>query len=250
MKSTADLISLSSTSHHNLVEVRMRRSDFGSLSQYIEFKDGLISKSNNPWIKKFNNDRAGDGGGIWAIVIGDSSNGELKVDQLLDFEEFYSEISHPLPSFGEVSSFEEWVSMFNPVTRGDWLMAPKLFKSHLLYRIKHNELTATPCLWIDAMLRESRGWLIWSYQAIEVIRLTANVGRSKATEMYFNYCANRSDWETDFEEVKSFATELTLRQIFEERVEFKYVLGCPDYFVSDWLDRNYAQATWGQQLGF
>jgi hypothetical protein len=150
----------------------------------------------------------------------------------------------------ERGSFEEWVSMFNPETRGDWLMAPKLFKSHLLYRIKHNELTATPCLWIDAMLRESRGWLIWSYQAIEVIRLTANVGCSKATEMYFNYCANRSDWETDFEVVKSFATELTLRQIFEERAAFKHVLGCPDYFVSDWLDRNYTQVIWGEQLGF
>jgi hypothetical protein len=114
MKATADLNSPSPTKHLKLIEVRVRRSDLGSLSEYVDFRNGLIGRSNNPWIKSVYKNRVADGGGIWAIVLGDNSNGELKVDQLLDFEEFYSESSHPLPSFGEVFSFEallknEWI---------------------------------------------------------------------------------------------------------------------------------------------
>jgi len=240
MKVIVDFNSFSSTNHFKLVEVRMRRSDFDTDQQYIQFREYLINKAINPWLMAAYQSTEEINGGLWAIIIGECNDGKLTVNQLLDYEQF----TVSPPNLNVVVNFKDWVVLFNPQSRGDWLMAPVLYKYYLRNRHNPNEINPSSCPWIDALLSESRGRLMWSYQAIEIIRMAANVSRGKAAEMFSNFLRNRSEWEGEFEKFKFPYTDITLQQIFKERTVLNHWFGNPDYILTDWLECNYASYSW------
>lgn len=240
MKVTVEFNSFSSTNHFKLVEVRMRRSDFDTDQQYIQFRKYLINKAINPWLMASYQSSEETNGGLWAIIVGECKDGKLTVNQLLDYVQF----TDSPPNRNVVVNFNDWVVLFNPQSRGDWLMAPVLYKYYLISGHNPNEIIASPITWIDALLSESRGRLMWTYQAIEIIRMAADVGRGKAAEMFSNFLRNRSEWEGEFEKFKFPYTDITLQQIFEERTVLNHWFGNPDYILTDWLERNYASCFW------
>ena len=126
--------------------------------------------------------------GVWAMIGCEKTHSGVSNLVLLAFAELYfEEAAEATVPFKVASSFDEWVAQFNPRTMGDWLMVPKLFLMYLRTGRNLPELAATTDPWIDAVLRESRGMLMWSYQFVEIIRMIADVGITEATKIHSRY---------------------------------------------------------------
>lgn len=228
---------------HQLIEVRKVKRDFASLNNYHEFRAEMLSIAIQPWVKnaaKCKNTTDNIPEGVWAMIgcekiDGVVSNLVLLALAELDFEDI-AETTLPLEG---VSSFDEWVAQFNPKTMGDWLMVPKLYLLHLRTGGNLPALIATPDPWIDAVLRESRGMLMWSHQFIEIIRMIADVGITEATKIHSRYIMMRLKHREMLEKIYYQPTNQTLMQIFRERTVGMEYLGSPDYFFADWLSRHY-----------
>ena len=227
--------------NYQLIEIRKIKRDFESINDYLTFRDELMSKSIHPWLNQAYQ-RCGSlesiPDGIWALTANKPSDGAMN-SVLLSFAELdFGEIAETTLPFEGVSSFDGWVTHFNPKTMGDWLMVPKLFLIHLRTGRNLPALTATPDPWIDAVLCESRGMLMWSHQFIEIIRMIADVGITEATKIHSRYIMMRLKHREMLEKIYYQPTNQTLMQIFRERTVGMQHLGSPDYFLADWLSNH------------
>lgn len=118
-------------------------------------------------------------------------------------------------------------------------MVPKLYLMHLRTGKNMPALTATPDPWIDAMLRQSRGMLMWSHQIIEIIRMIADVGITEANQIRSNWVLRKPEIKETLRNVHYPPTQQTLLQIIKERTTGMEYLGSPDYFFADWLSKQY-----------
>ena len=182
--------------------------------------------------------------GIWALVACESRVAEIAPAALLAFEELdFGLIAETAPPFEGITDFNEWVAHFNPVTWGDWLMVPKLFLMYLRTRQNLPALVATPDPFIDAVLRESRGILMWSDQFTEIGRMIESVGSTEnASMIHKSICLGCADWQDTLKNARYLPTNQTLMQIFEERtvgVDYLQNLGYRDYILADWLSRHF-----------
>lgn len=230
-------------SNHQLIEIRKVKGDFASLNNYHEFRAEMLRMAIQPWFKNaFQNKDSAENipESVWAMIGCENTGGVVSNLVLLAYEELdysiTSETSHPSEG---VTGFNKWVTQFNPTSWGDWLMVPKLYLMHLRTSKNLPALTATPDTWIDAVLRESRGVLMWSYQFIEITRMIANVNITEANQM-------RSDWVMMKHEIKKMLgnihylpSQQTLLQILEERTVGMECLGSPDYFFAGWLAKHF-----------
>jgi hypothetical protein len=228
--------------HYQLIEIRKVKSDFGSIDDYLAFRNELLSKSIHPWLNQAyqrcgNTERIPDG--IWALAA--SRPQESAINSIvLTFAEFdFEETAATTIPFVGINSFDEWVAEFNPKTMGDWLMVPKLFLNYLKTGRHLPTLNATPDAWIDAMLCGSRGILMWSYQFIEMIRMIAYVGITEATKIHSRYIMMSLKHREMLEKIYYEPTNQTLMQIFRERTVGMPYLGSPDYFLANWLSKHY-----------
>jgi hypothetical protein len=232
--------------NHQLIEIRKLKCDFASINDYQEFQAEMFSMAIQPWVKnavQFKDGTENIPEGVWAMIGCEKTNSGVSNLVLLAFAELYFEenVKTTVP-FESVSSFDEWVAQFNPKTMGDWLMVPKLFFMYL--KTGHNlpVLTATPDPWIDAVLLESRGMLMWSYQFIELIRMIGDVGITEATKIHSRYLMMQLKHREILEKIYYSPTNQTLMQIFRERTVGMQHLGSPDYFFADWLSKHYRPA--------
>lgn len=230
--------------NHQLIEIRKLKCDFASLNDYLKFRAELFSMAIQPWVK---NEVQCKGRaenipkGVWAMIgcektVSGVSNLVLLAFAELDFEE------DAKTTFKVASSFDEWVTQFCPETMGDWLIVPKLFLMHLRTGRNLPALTATPDPWIDAVLRESRGMLMWSYQFIEMIRMIGDVGITEATKIHSRYLMMQLKHREILEKIYYSPTNQTLMHIFRERTVGMLHLGSPNYFFADWLSKHYRLA--------
>ncbi len=230
---------------HQLIEIRRLKGDFASINDYQAFRAEMFSMAIQPWVKnavQCKGSAENTPEGVWAMIGCEKTDGGVSNLVLLAFAELYFEddAENTVP-FEGVGSFDEWVAQFNPKTMGDWLMVPKLFLMYLRTGRNLPALTATPDPWIDAVLRESRGMLMWSYQFIEMIRMIANVGITEATRIHSRYLMMQLKHEEILEKIHYSPTNQTLMQIFRERTVGMQHLGSPDYFFADWLSKHYRQ---------
>lgn len=222
-----------------LIEIRRIKSDFASNTDYLKFRNELVGKAINPWLKneylQGNIHEQHIPRGVWALIARDLNDESII---LLDFAELDVDgISEPAESTEGLMDFSEWVAHFNPLSWGDWLMVPKLYLMHLRTGGSLSDPEFTPSPWIDALLHESRGMLMWSHQSIELIRMLTGVGRTKACKIHSSYLIRKPGWEKSFEYIYPPTTQ-TLLQIFEERKMNIQYLGSPDYILADWLSNN------------
>ena len=229
--------------NYQLIEISKVKSDFASLNNYHEFRAEMLSMAIQPWFKTAFQDKDSAENipeSVWAIIGCEKTGGAVSNLVLLAYEELdysiTSETAHPSEG---VTGFHEWVTQFNPTSWDDWLMVPKLYLMHLRTKKNLPALTATPDPWVDAVLRESRGILMWSYQFIEITRMIADISITEANQM-------RTDWIMMKPEIKEILgnvyyppTQQMLLQILEERMVGMECLGSPDYFFADWLAKHY-----------
>jgi hypothetical protein len=229
--------------HHQLIEIRKVKSDFASINDYHKFRAELFSMAIQPWVKnavqcKGHAENIPEG--VWAMIGCEKTVSGVSNLVLLAFAELYfdDDAESTIP-FKDVNSFDEWVTQFNPKTMGDWLMVPKLFLMYIRTGRNLPALTATSDPWIDAVLCESRGMLMWSYQFIEIIRMIANVGITEATKIHSRYLMMQLKHREILEKIYYSPTDQTLMQIFRERTVGMQHLGSPDYFFANWLSKHY-----------
>ncbi|MDO9393921.1 MAG: hypothetical protein Q7T42_08130 [Methylotenera sp.] len=229
--------------NHQLIEIRKVKGDFATLNNYHEFRAEMLSMAIQPWFKTAFQDKDSAENipeSVWAMIACEKTAGSVSNLVLLAYEELdysiASETAHPPES---ATDFDEWVAQFNPTSWGDWLMVPKLYLMHLRTGKNLLALTTTTDPWIDAVLRESRGMLMWSYQFIEITRMIAYVSITESNQM-------RTDWVMMKPEIKEMLgnfhylpSRQTLLQILEERTVGMECLGSPDYFFADWLSKHY-----------
>lgn len=237
--------------NHQLIEIRKVRCDFASINDYQEFQAEMFSMAIQPWVKNAVQCKDGTENipeGVWAMIGCEKTDSGVSNLVLLAFAELYFE-EYSETAFEGASSFDEWVAKFSPETMGDWLMVPKLFLIHLRTGRNLPALTATPDPWIDAVLRESRGMLMWSYQFIEMIRMIADVGITEATKIHSRYLMMQLKHREILEKIYYSPTDQTLMQIFRERTVGMQNLGSPDYFFVDWLSKHYHPANQINSVG-
>lgn len=225
-----------------LIEIRKVKSDFVSLNDYQIFRDELMSKCIHPWLKQAYQhiETSNIPKAIWGLIAYEKIDGAMTNSVLLAFEELdFGIITESVSSFENITGFNKWVMQFNPTSWGDCLMVPKLYLMHL--RIGRNQpaLVATPDPWIDAVLRESRGMLMWSYQFIEITRMIADVSITEANQMRSSWVLREPDNKDKLSNIHYPPSQQTLLQILEERMVGMECLGSPDYFFADWLSKHY-----------
>ena len=225
-----------------LIEIRKVNSDFASLNDYQIFRDELMSKCIHPWLKQAHQRTKASNipHAIWGLATCEMIVGVMINSALLAYEELDYSINLEIASQPEsVTSFSEWVAQFNPASWGDWLMVPKLYQMHLRTGKELPTLIATPDPWIDAVLRESRGILMWSYQFIEITRIIANVSIIEANQMRSDCVLKEPRIRETLGSIYYPPTHQTLLQILEEHMAGMEYLGSPDYFLTDWLSKHY-----------
>lgn len=229
--------------NYKLIEIRKIKHDFESINDYLTFRNELMSKSIHPWLNQAYRcsdslERIPDG--IWFLTAIKQSNSAMNYVVLSFVELDFEGITETTIPFEGTNNFNEWVAHFNPKTMGDWLMVPKLFLIYLRTGRNLPTLTATSDPWIDALLVESRGMLMWSHQFIEMIRMIADVGITEATKMHSRYIMMRLKHRETLEKIYYSPTNQTLMQIFRERTVGMEHLGSPDYFLANWLSKHYS----------
>lgn len=228
-----------------LIEIRKLKHDFASLDDYQKLRAEMFNMATQPWVKNAVQCKGSAENipeGVWVMIGCEKTDSGSSSLVLIAFAELYfEEDSETTMPFERVSSFDEWVAQFNPRTMGDWLMVPKLFLMHLRTGRNLPALTATPDPWIDALLSESRGMLMWSYQFIEMIRMIADVGITEATKIHSRYLMMQLKHREMLEKIYYESTDQTLMQIFRERTVGMQHLGSPDYLFADWLSTHYNQ---------
>ncbi|MDP2231776.1 hypothetical protein [Methylotenera sp.] len=229
--------------NHQLIDIRKVRGDFASLNNYHEFRAEMLSMAIQPWFKTAFQDKDNAENipeSVWAMIGCEKTGGAVSNLVLLAYEELdysiTSEAAHPSEG---LTSFNEWVTKFNPTSWGDWLMVPKLYLMHLKTGKSLPALTATPDPWIDAVLRESRGVLMWSYQFIEITRMIADVSITEAAKMRLSWVLREREIKETLGNIHYPPTQQTLLKILEERLVGMQYLGSPDYFFADWLSKHY-----------
>lgn len=232
--------------NHHLIEIRKVKGDFATLNNYHEFRAEMLSIAIQPWFKDAFQDKDSAENipeSILAIIGCKKTAGSVSNLVLLAYEELdysiNSEISHKPEG---VTGFNEWVAQFNPTSWGDWLMVPKLYLMHLRTGKNLPALTATPDPWIDAVLRESRGRLMWSYQFAEITRMIADVSITEANQMRSSWVMRKPEITVTLGNIHYPPTQQTLLKILEERMVGMECLGSPDYFFADWLSKHYHPA--------
>jgi len=221
-----------------LIEIRKLRSDFGSTEDYLIFREELMCKSIHPWLElafqETHNEKIPEG--VWALIACEAVDGAMITSDLLAFEELeFWRIPETTPPFEKITGFNEWLANFNPTSWGDWLMVPKLFLIYLRTGQNLPALAATPDPFIDAVLRDSRGMLMWTHQFIMIIRMIADISPAKAYEIYRNIALKRPGWQDSLENIHYPSTNQTLLHIFEERTVGMQALGSPEYIQANWL---------------
>lgn len=213
-----------------LIEIRQPVSNFSSNKEFFDFRNDQISKSINPWLAEVYQNRAIDMCipiSIWALVAVKINDGDETISRLLDYQEFDDSTA----SLDETMSFMEWVEIFNPTSWGDWLMVPSLFSNYLVTGKNLLELVATPDPWIDGLLRESRGRLIWKTQLSEIARVIGN----NYEQIRTSFMMKNPGWEKPLANIVYPQTKQTLLSILEERTWNMQIFGAPDYILSNWL---------------
>ena len=118
-------------------------------------------------------------------------------------------------------------------------MVPKLFHIYLRTGKELPALIATPDPWIDAVLRESRGILMWSYQFNEIVRMIGNVSMTEATKIRLSWVLREPEIMETLENIHYPPTQQTLKKIIDERMVGMDCLGSPDYFFANWLAKHF-----------
>ena len=225
-----------------LIENKKVKSDFESLNDYQTFRDELMGKCIHPWLKQAHQGTEASNipHAIWGLIACEKIDGVMTNSVLLAFEELdFGVITESASSFENITGFYEWVTQFNPKSWGDWLMVPKLYLMQVRTGRNQPAVVATPDPWIDAVLRESRGILMWSHQFTEITRMIANVSITEANHMRSNWVMKKSNIRETLGNINYPPTQQTLLQILDERMVGMQHLGSPDFFYADWLSRHH-----------
>jgi len=220
----------------NLVHIRQEVDAIGSDAAYFQLRTTLAARAINPWLRSWM-DKLGEAPPrrFDALVEARHKDSETEFGTLLDFSEsFTPEADEP------TLSFVEWLPRFKPESRDDFLMALPLYRAYgnTGEIVPARNPTSDP--WLDAMLGNTRGMLVWTGQWMELIGAICGVDRGRAYLLLRGYLYLDDPIATRaLNRARYVGTGQTVAQIIEERRLGQHPWGNPDYPVGDWLYRHW-----------
>lgn len=133
-------------------------------------------------------------------------------------------------------TFSDWLIRFKPITRQDYMLVLPLYRICSREEIfEISKTSPTPDPWLDSMLRESRGMLLWTHQWAEFLRMGCGFNSLKVAEFLFEINLGRLKACELFRGYVYEPTGQTLEDIFNERSPFPIPIGHQDHLTGDWL---------------
>ena len=221
---------IKATGTSGLVQLKYRFSGVEDADVRSRFWSMLAAHAINPWLRSWmKNSCASIPCDFEALVELRSNARRQKFGTLLDIWELSD-----MPE-GDARTFEEWFREFHPVTRDDFLMLVPLYRHYRYSGQTINSVQTTPDLWLDSMLRCTRGMLFWRHQWTELIRMVGGMTAQSATRLVGDYVLKRPCAARSLQQKFYTETGQSLIQIIEERSPGRMPIGNPDFITGEWL---------------
>lgn len=133
-------------------------------------------------------------------------------------------------------TFGDWLVQFQPVTREDYRLTLPLYsmcRNEKIFGVP--TVSPTPDRWLDSMLRDTRGMLLWTHQWEELLRVASDFPSYKVAEVMREIKLGRPKAAEMLEAYTYEPTGQTLAEILAERSPFSIPIGHQDHLTGDWL---------------
>lgn len=227
---------------YQLIEIRRLKKSFASFSMYQAFRTEMLSLALQPWFRGAYQHQANIENipESVCVILGYKKSGGLSHLILLAYEELEHSINiEDRQLTDDIGALNTCIQKFKPICWDDWLMVPNLYLMQLRSKKHLPTLNAKSDPWIDAVLKETRGVLMWTYQFVEIVRMIANISITEATQLSRGWILRDSKVNEIIGNVIYEPTKQNLLEIIKERTLGMAHLGAPDYIFADWLSRHY-----------
>lgn len=163
-----------------------------------------------------------------------SIDGDRRIDSVVDLRESYG--TPFVDAAAEKLTFKDWWIVFQPMTREDHRLALPLYsmcRNHEVYWAVACSVSTDP--WLDSLLSDTRGMLLWTHQWEEVLRQGGGLKPLEATEVMHGIRLGRADARELLRSTLYEPTGQTLSSLFEQRSPFEIPIGRVDHVAGDWF---------------
>jgi len=180
------------------------------------------------------------------LVVTETLRKKQKIIALLCYEQCAVEYEYE-----EDLSFQKWLEAFQPLNRYDYAMALDLYFSSRDFGERVPTIKPTQDPWLNAFLKDTRGFLLWRHQFIEVIKILSALSGKKlamkaediVTALNKKEASSVMEAEDILAKIRYPDTGQTLLEIVNERSHRRRHWGEPDYVSADWL-LQYRSKAW------
>lgn len=133
-------------------------------------------------------------------------------------------------------TFRDWMIQFRPRTRQECALALPLYsmcRREEDFRVPR--ISPTPDPWLDSMLRDTRGMLLWTHHWQEFLRIACGFSAREVAECMYKINLGRLKAVELFRAHVYEPTGLNLDQVFNERSPFPTPIGHQDHLTGDWI---------------
>jgi len=163
-----------------------------------------------------------------------SIDSDRRIDRVVDFRESYR--TPFVDAVSEKVTFKDWWAAFRPVTREDHRLALPLYgmcRNHGVYWAVGCSIHTDP--WLDSLLFETRGMLLWTHHWEEVLRYAAGLKPTQVAEVMHEVRLGRARAREFLQSLVYEPTGQNLHGILRQRSPFEIPIGRVDHVVGDWF---------------
>lgn len=230
-----------------LIELYQETSKFNDAEEITKYRHDLAAGALSPWLKEWLSEpyESHPNSNFRTLVEARSTLRGLDVVTVLDHVEEWSVSEDADESEGKFG-FEDWLKIFLPSSRDDYLMALPLYR---WYRDGYfggrplPDIHPIPDPWLDAMFGGTRGMLVWRNQLDELISVvSAGCNRNLSySELLRGYLLQKPEALDCLKHIHYAATGQSLLGIIRERSPvYRSISGSPDYLTGTWLQRYFS----------
>ena len=214
-----------------LLHLRHEVADIGGDSAFLRLRADLAEHALDPWLRSWMQVLDGElPYRFEALVEVERGSDGTKFGALLDYHESFEPESSQLPL-----GFVDWLPLFNPQGRDDFLMALPLYWAYRDTGDLLPSIRPTPDRWLDALLTSTRGMLFWKRQFVDLVHRGGGVDHAQAHQLVRDYVKRRPDAYSALGKLRYAPTGQNMMQIIAERSIGLGVYAVPDYLLGDWL---------------
>lgn len=226
-----------------IIELKLSGQDFDGIERFLTFRAQLAARSVCPSLRQYLElpSWTEPQPPAWIWVLGEASPSDsIGLHKLFDYCEFFDEPDHP---YGSRMAFTDWLAHFHLSDWNDCLAAGGFFGIYQSTGEILAALSPTADPWIDAVLRPTRGILMWASQAVDLIRGIGMLTSSEADKLRLGWGAKHPDTLSTLQAITYPPNGQTLLDILNKRSQHgRYYQLTPNFALAAWLWANGVEA--------